>query len=140
MIDPVLERKFSSLSRCLKRLTEKRPDTLSELEGNYDLQDIISINLERTVQISVDIAAFIISERDLRSTSTMAGAFASLESAGIIAKDISESLQKSVGFRNVSVHEYTEVDWKIIFNVLHHNLDTFRRFMQAVFLFYETKT
>ncbi|MBN2860394.1 MAG: DUF86 domain-containing protein [Sphaerochaetaceae bacterium] len=137
MIDPVVERKFSSLQRCLTRLKEKRPATLAMIQGDYDLQDILSVNLERAVQLSVDVAAYIISEKNLRSTSTMAGAFDALCTEGIISSELADNLQRSVGFRNVAVHEYTEVDWKILLDVLHNHLHTFSDFMKVIYHYYE---
>lgn len=136
MIDPVVERKFSSLQRCLIRLKEKRPAELSMIEGDNDLQGILSVNLERAVQLSVDVAAYIISEKNLRSTSTMAGAFDALCTEGIISSELADNLQRSVGFRNVSVHDHTEVDWKIRFDVLHNHLHTFSDFMKAIYHHY----
>ncbi|RKX83288.1 MAG: hypothetical protein DRP70_15005 [Spirochaetes bacterium] len=33
-------------------------------------------------------------------------------------KDLSVKLQKAVGFRNVSVHEYDSIDWEIVWHAL----------------------
>ena len=40
MENDVLKKKLESLRRCIQRLTDKRPNTVSELSNNYDLQDI----------------------------------------------------------------------------------------------------
>jgi len=106
MNSPLIARKLESLAHCLRRIEDKKPVRLSDLENNYDLQDIISVNLERSIQLCVDIAAIIISERDLKTSNTMAGSFKILEEAGILPDDLSVKLQKAIGFRNVSVHEY----------------------------------
>jgi uncharacterized protein YutE (UPF0331/DUF86 family) len=41
-------------------------------------------------------------------------------------------LKKAVGFRNIVVHNYQEIDWEIVFNICHHKLDDFRAFAQAI--------
>ena len=41
-------------------------------------------------------------------------------------------MKKAVGFRNIVVHNYQEIDWGIVFNICHHELDEFRAFAQAI--------
>jgi len=53
----LIEEKIESLRRCLSRIEEKCPSSVKELEADVDLQDIITLNLTRAVQLSVDIAA-----------------------------------------------------------------------------------
>jgi len=51
--------KLDSLQRCVGRVEEKTPSNVEVLTSDYDMQDIISLNLERAVQISVDIHAHV---------------------------------------------------------------------------------
>lgn len=125
-------KKIESLSRSLDRLRTKRPDHLDTLLSDIDLQDIISINLERAVQLTVDTAAMISAERGLAVSNTMAGNFKILSDAGLLDPILAERLQKSVGFRNISVHEYQAIDWGLVFDILHHHLDNFDAFIGAV--------
>jgi uncharacterized protein YutE (UPF0331/DUF86 family) len=74
----VINRKLESLRRCIARITSKLPITRDELRSNYDLQDIIALNLERAVQTCVDIAAHVMSETEMPPPSTMAEGFARL--------------------------------------------------------------
>jgi uncharacterized protein YutE (UPF0331/DUF86 family) len=53
----VVEQKLESLRRCLERLKDKCPSAPETLAGDVDLQDIVALNLNRAVQISVDIGA-----------------------------------------------------------------------------------
>jgi len=131
MNNPLIAKKLESLNHCLERLETKRPDSVRELITNFDLQDILSVNLERAVQISVDIAAILISEKKLKSPNSMAGSFKILEEAQILDEELSMKMQQSVGFRNVSVHEYRSIDWNIVFDVVHNHLGNFKQFMKA---------
>ncbi len=130
MSNPLIAKKLESLIHCLKRIEKKRPQNLSDLQKDFDIQDIISINLERAIQLCVDIAAIIISERNLSTSNTMAGSFLVLEDNGILPEQLSMNLQKAVGFRNVSVHEYASIDWNIVFDVIHNHLDSFKEFLK----------
>jgi uncharacterized protein YutE (UPF0331/DUF86 family) len=130
--DTVLLAKLTSLQRCLKRIKSKAPESVEELTRDLDLQDIIVLNLQRAVQVSVDLASHIVAELDLPSPSTMSDSFARLDQAGVIPSKVSERMQKSVGLRNIAVHEYTSLSWVIIHDVCAHHLDDFRDFAKAI--------
>jgi uncharacterized protein YutE (UPF0331/DUF86 family) len=62
----------------------------------------------------------------------MAAAFEALHTLCILSSDLTSSMKKAVGFRNIAVHNYQEIDWGIVFNICHHKLDDFRTFAQAI--------
>ena len=128
----VIADKLERLRRCVQRIEHKRPSTLEALVTDYDLQDILSVNLERAVQLCVDIAAHIIADREVSAPTTMAAAFETLHTLCILSSDLASSMKKAVGFRNIAVHNYQEIDWGIVFNICHHKLDDFRAFAQAI--------
>lgn len=64
--------KLESLRRCIQRIESKRPDTLEALQADLDLQDILSLNLTRAVQVSVDVAAHLVADLDVPAPDTMA--------------------------------------------------------------------
>lgn len=132
MNNPLIAQKIESLTHCLQRIETKRPSELSTIKIDYDIQDIISVNLERSIQLSVDIAAIIISENNLKTSNTMAGCFAALETANLLPQDLSHKMQRSVGFRNVSVHEYRSIDWEIVFDIIHNHLVNFKQYIKAI--------
>ena len=97
----VIADKLERLRRCVQRLEQKRPATLATLAADVDLQDILSVNLERAVQLCVDIAAHIIASREIPAPTTMAGAFEALHTLYILPPDLTNSMKKAVGFRNM---------------------------------------
>jgi uncharacterized protein YutE (UPF0331/DUF86 family) len=128
----VINRKLESLRRCIARITSKLPITQDALRSNYDLQDIIALNLERAVQICVDIAAHVLSQTETPPPSTMAEGFARLAELQAIPSPLAESLQKAVAFRNILVHNYTDINWDIVTNIVTHRLTDFVQFAQAI--------
>jgi uncharacterized protein YutE (UPF0331/DUF86 family) len=128
----VINRKLESLRRCLTRITSKLPITRETLRSNDDLQDIIALNLERAVQICVDIAAHVISGTEAPPPSTMAESFARLADLQVLPPPLAESLQKAVAFRNILVHNYTDINWGIVADIVTHRLTDFVQFAQAI--------
>lgn len=133
MENDVILRKMDSLRRCLKRIEEKRPDSWKAIEEDYDLQDILTINLERAVQISVDIGLQLFVISSIKPPSTMANVFTLMAEENIISSGLAENLKKAVGFRNIAVHEYEEINWGIVQSICTDHLNDFYQFIKAVF-------
>jgi len=106
----IIEQKLESLRRCLQRLEDKKPADPKKLLHDLDLQDILTINLTRAIQLCVDIGAHIIASKDASSPDTMGQTFDILAQVGIIEQDLATQLKKAVGFRNVAVHNYAKID------------------------------
>lgn len=120
--------KLDSLMRCVRRVESKRPTLASELADDLDAQDIISLNLERAVQLCVDAALLWLASEGRSAPPDMAGAFRALAAEGAIPQDLAERLVKAVGFRNVAVHQYRALDWRVVHAVAWNGLDDFRSF------------
>ena len=132
MDNAVVLKKIESLKFCVSRIEEKKPNTVEELKQDLDIQDIVTVNLERAVQLSVDIGAIVIAERRLKTSGTMAGCFRELERAGVLDPELSLKMQKAVGFRNISVHEYEDMDWDLVYDIITHHLSNFSSYIEAV--------
>ncbi len=106
----IINRKLESLRRCVARIHSKMPLTQDNLQTDYDLQDIVSVNLERAVQTCVDIAAHMISETEASPPNTMAESFSRLAALKFLTPQLAERMRKAVGLRNILVHHYTDID------------------------------
>lgn len=129
---PLIEQKLESLRRAVARIRDKCPRDAESLSGDYDAQDILTLNLTRAVQLSVDIGAHIIAETDTPAPDTMGGTFDLLHEAGIIDADLAMRMKKAVGFRNLAVHNYDTVNWEIVHSIAMHRLQDFEAFARAV--------
>jgi hypothetical protein len=67
----VIEQKLESLRRCLQRVAEKCPSDPATLGRDLDLQDIVTLNLTRAVQLSVDLGAHLIADLDVLPPDSM---------------------------------------------------------------------
>jgi len=131
----VLTQKIESLRRCIRRVEEKTPASFENLIGDADLQDILVLNLTRAVQLCVDIASHIISQSDESAPATMGEVFSALERMDIISAGTSESMKKSVGFRNVAVHNYDAINWEIVFSICRKSVPEFQQFVRDISAF-----
>jgi uncharacterized protein YutE (UPF0331/DUF86 family) len=132
MKNDVILKKMDSLQRCLKRIEEKSPENWDTIEEDYDLQDILTINLERAVQLSVDIGLQIFVKINLKPPDTMAEVFTILEEQKALPPGLAGNLKKAVGFRNIAVHEYEEINWEIVKSICTNHVKDFYQFMKAI--------
>lgn len=128
----LIEEKIESLRRCVRRIEKKRVRTVDALEEDWDTQDILSVNLTRAIQLCVDIAAHLIAETDRPSPETMSDAFDHLQQMDVISAPIANRLKGAVGFRNIAIHAYRSIDWKIVHSITHERLEDFRQFARLV--------
>jgi len=130
----IVEEKLESLRRCLVRIEDKCPQSLKALASDVDLQDILTLNLTRAVQLSVDIAShWVASLEAIPVPNTMGGMFEALAAHGALDEAIAERMRKSVGFRNIAVHQYEIIDWQIMYAICKYHTDDFTQFAKAVY-------
>lgn len=133
MPDPdLLDAKLESLRRCLKRIEEKTPSTAEALVHDYDAQDIVAVNVQRAIQVCVDLGNHLISSRGWNAPGTMAETFSVLEANGALDADLAGGLARAVGFRNVSVHQYSEIDWVRVHRLVRQETGIFRAFAASI--------
>jgi uncharacterized protein YutE (UPF0331/DUF86 family) len=131
--DPdLLRAKLASMGRCLQRIVDRCPPDVATLARDLDAQDIVSLNLERLVQLAIDAGLHILASRGASIPGTMRAVFPAMATGGILATDLADRLQRAVGFRNISVHQYDDLDWAIVHAIATDHLGDFRQFIGAI--------
>ena len=132
MAGSIVSEKLESLRRCLSRVEKKRPITQQALEQDVDVQDILVLNLSRAVQLCVDIGAHLISRSDIATPQTMGETFSALAEMGLLSDSVADAMKKSVGFRNIAVHGYENLNMAIVFSIATEHLEDFRQFAREI--------
>src|SRR5438046_711840 len=122
MVDrDILLAKIASIRKCLDRI-QKVTGGLPESLDNQDIQDIFVLNLQRAVQAAIDLAAHLVADAKLGLPGNLKENFTLLESRRIIDTALSTRLQAMVGFRNIAVHDYQQLDLIILNSILEHRV------------------
>lgn len=128
----VLAKKIDSILRCLNRIQQRLPETEAEFIKDYDAQDVVVLNLTRAIQMNVDIATHLLANTNQAIPTTMAEAFTQLERLNIITPAIAEKMRKSIGYRNVAVHNYDDIDLAITYEIARHHLGDFKDYIEQI--------
>ena len=123
--------KRQSIRACLERVRLKHAGGRSSL-ADLDRREIILLNLQRACELSIDLAMHAVASRSAGIPQDSRDAFRLLEQAGVLGADLSRRLQRMVGFRNVAVHQYREIDLDVLGGILDNNLDDFEDFLEAL--------
>lgn len=128
----VIAKKIDSIFRCLNRVQQRLPETESEFIKDYDAQDVVVLNLTRAIQMNVDIATHILADTNQAVPTTMAEAFTCLERLNILTPDIADKMRRSIGYRNVAVHNYDDIDLTITYEIARHHLGDFKDYVKQI--------
>lgn len=134
-MERVVLNKIESIERCIKRIKETVERADFDL-NNFDFQDIIILNLQRACQQSIDLAMYIVSNKKLGLPSNSRDAFIILKDSKIISDEISLTLTRMVGFRNIIIHEYQQIELKVIEYILENGLDDFLNYSKSILYYY----
>ncbi len=131
-MNDVVINKVQNLQRCVQRAREEYHADRDGFAANYTRQDAALLNVVRACETAIDLANFVIRARKLGIPVSSADSFQLLSVARIIDPPMAERMQKMVGFRNMVVHQYTNVDLRIVEAVIASELDELLAFADAV--------
>lgn len=94
----LIVKKRASLQRCLCRLQTRCPTTQEGLRFDPDAQDIVSLNLMRAFQLTVDIGRIILGKTKVVAPNTPNATFEQLQGFGIINDDLANRLTAADAF------------------------------------------
>ncbi len=127
----VILAKIGIIKRCLVRIKETTgllPENLEDITK----QDVFVLNLQRSVQAAIDLAAHVVASEGYGIPQDLKDNFSLLSNAGVLSQDLSTRMQKMVGFRNVAVHEYQSLNQDILKNILTTRLGDLEEFYSEV--------
>jgi len=133
MVDAsVVLRKISRIRNNLSRLREREKISSKALKENLDIQDIVLHNLQLAIQGCIDVGSHIISDESWGIAGSLGEIFYTLQVKGVINGELAGKMISMVGFRNILIHEYNEIDLDIVHEVLQGHLADIDEFLLSV--------
>jgi len=132
MADDVALNKAATIERCVERVREEYGPDGHELALDQRRQDALVLNLLRACETAIDLAMHAVRVRALGAPQSSRDAFAMLVAAGVLDRALGDALQRMVGFRNIAVHRYQDLDIDVLHAIVRHQLGDFESFAAAV--------
>lgn len=95
------------------------------------------MNLERLSQATIDIATHIVRVKKLGISKRARDLFIFLEQNRFLSKEISYSMQSIIGFRNIALHDYQNLNLDVVIDIIERHLIDFDKFIEEIL---KTKT
>lgn len=127
----ILYKYLNSLEESLVRI-EKMDFTFDMILGDEDVQDLLDRRMQKAIESCINIAAHIVASEKLGQPQSAGDLFSILEKNKMISTNIAHALQKAVSFRNIVVHKYTDVDYRIAYSDLDKKLKDLQKFAGEV--------
>lgn len=131
-MNDIVAGKIRNLRDCVQRLRQIDPGTLARIEADQLLQDSLVLNVQRACQTAIDLATHLVQTARIGPPNDSRDAFRRLEAAGRLPPELSAKLQAMVGFRNIAVHRYHELDLRVLRTILDQRLVDFVAFADLV--------
>ncbi len=133
MVDKTLIlRKLSELEEYAGQLKEYGNVTIEQYSRDWRVQRVVERTLQMMIEICVDVAGHIISDRGYRVPTTYADSFRVLYENGVLNKKLFETMAKMAKFRNIIVHHYDKVDTEIVIGILRRDLNDFSAYKDTI--------
>lgn len=127
----VIIRKYETIEKCINRINEEYEDNPENL-NDYRKMDMIVFNIQRACESVCDLAMYIVSTRKLGLPQNKKDVFKLLRDNNIIDEEMNKKMQGMVGFRNIAVHDYADLDESIIKDVIENGIDDLLVFARII--------
>lgn len=131
----ILQQKLGQLEEYINDVKKLRARPESEFVERSDTEVLAERHIEKACQASLDIANHLVAEQGLGQPTMYRDLGYILAKANIITKDMAVKLEKIAKFRNRLVHEYAHLDPKIIFQIVHYDIDDLVEFANQIHKF-----
>ena len=117
----VIINKYESIEKCINRINEEYEGN-SENLSDYRRLDAIVLNVQRACELVIDIAMYIVSTKKLGLPHTKKEAFELLMKNKYIDTETLKKMKGMIGFRNIAIHDYKEIDEEILQDIIENHL------------------
>lgn len=138
MKDEILS-KLEMLKGYVEILRKHRGHALEELKSDPILRGGIERYLQVALECALDVGEMVISLEGFKKPGTYRDVIEVLGEKGVLSREFVKRFAPAVGFRNILVHMYTEVDVKKVHNFIQKNLDDFNDFAKQIAKYLEKR-
>lgn len=123
--DDVIINKAATIERCVARAREEYARNPATFATDHTRQDAAILNIQRACEAALDMGQHLIRRERLGVPQSARDVFTLLAGAGWIDAGLADVLKRMVGFRNIAVHDYQQLQLPITVAIIEKHLDDF---------------
>ena len=127
----VLLRRLQKLDEYLQILRQLQRYSQDEFLSNPERYGSAERFLQLAIETLTDIGNHVIADLNLGIVEWYSDVPRLFLESGYIDESLRETWTRMIGFRNILVHDYLDVDREVVFKVLHENLEDFEALKQV---------
>ena len=128
----VIENRISLVRKYLKTLERFKAFSRQAIEEDENIKGALERYLYLAVQAAIDLAEAIIAFKKFRKPTTLRESFDILQEEKIIEIDLAAKMGQMAGFRNIITHDYVDIDYDKVYDVLQNHLIDIEEFLEVV--------
>lgn len=134
-----IQNKIELIQKELIDLEKLSHYKLEEIMGDFLKQNTLERILEKIIMRAIDINQHFIAELNTgeESPKNYKETFIKLAELGIYEKDFAENISKSVGTRNILIHEYDAIDYSRIYSCVKDCLRDYQKYCGYILKYLE---
>lgn len=127
----VIRKRLNKLDEYLKILNDLKKYSLDEFTSTPEYYGSVERFLQLAIETTLDIGNHIVADLGLGEVNWYSDIATIMEEKNFISIDLREKWIQMVGFRNILVYDYLEVDRKIVYEVLQTRLGDIEELKQT---------
>jgi uncharacterized protein YutE (UPF0331/DUF86 family) len=118
----IIRKRLNKLEEYLAILHRLQKYSFDEFSHDPEHYGSAERFLHLAIETTIDLGNHVVAELGLGIVNWYSDIPAILAEKGYLSTDLKEKWIRMIGFRNVLVHEYTEIDRRIVYEALQHRL------------------
>jgi len=124
--------KVAAIQRSVARARQEFAAAGDGFPEDVTRQDAAVLNVLRACETAIDLANALVREQRLGVPQSNRDSFRLLSEADVINADMATRMQRMVGFRNIAVHRYRDLDVAVLASVIRTDLGDLLQFAEVI--------
>ena len=125
-------RAIEDIEKSIGRLKKLGELSLDSFLANEDYQDIARSRLLIAIEACINICYHLVAKKLKKVPHSYSHCFEILGDMGFITPELARSLSAMCRFRNRLVHLYWDIDYRLVYDIMHANLTDMEKFITAI--------
>lgn len=121
--------RLKKLEEYIKYLEKYQEVSLEQFLQEHSIHSTVERDFHLAIECVLDIGNHVISDLRYRNPESYADIIVILGEEGVIPREFAKEFTSAAKFRNVLVHDYVNINRRIVYQYLQERLADFRKFM-----------